>query len=238
MDQDYLRNYKRLCKEHWWWRSRLISILKILENLTAKTPGVERQILDVGCADGVYFEEFGHYGDVKGLEPDPLLFSASNAKVINASLMEFDGDDQFDIILMLDVLEHIEQDEQALARIHALLKKDGHLILTVPAFNLLYTRHDEINRHYRRYSRASLKALFSDNNWSVERQEFLFVALAIMKLVVRLRERLSRPKTTSVGVPPRFLNRIALAWHGAERMLFGVVSAPFGSSLLVVARKK
>ena len=238
MQAAYAKHYKRLCLEHWWWRGRLASVLAPLAKEAARKTDNSLQILDVGCADGVYFDHFGQYGQVSGLEPDDAIYSGENPKVFNLTLNDYQTRELFDVILMLDVLEHIEDDQGSIDKIHSMLSAGGSLILTVPAHQWLWTRHDQLNQHCRRYAKPAITRLFDPALWQIEKTSYLFASLVLPKLMTRLLERFNDATPATPGVPNAWLNTLATTLLSLERRVFSIIPAPFGSSILMVARRK
>ena len=125
------------------------------------------KILDVGCGNGLFFAKLGQFGNVWGIEIDQSLIppdSPYRDRIFVEPLghARYHGL-RFDLITALDVVEHMEDDRQAVDEMFAMLRPGGKLIITVPASMKLWDRHDEINGHYRRYSRKTLRELISGN---------------------------------------------------------------------------
>lgn len=157
MRADYGASYRELYEHHWWWRARERAILDVLR-VEQPADGWKR-ILDVGCGDGLFFEELSRFGEVEGVEPTEALVSNSGAHRSNIHIVSFDEKfqpgKQYSLILMLDVLEHLAEPAAALRHALDLLTPQGTLLITVPAFRLLWTNHDVINDHYTRYTKRS-----------------------------------------------------------------------------------
>ena len=161
MRDDYLQRYRELYQQHWWWRAREKLILKTLR--TEQPPGGWKRILDVGCGDGLLFDELTPLGEVEGVEPSAASVSEKGPHRSRIHTCPFDENFQpgkeFTLILMLDVLEHLADPAAALRRALALLAPAGRLLVTVPAFNALWTNHDLVNEHVTRYTRRTFREL-------------------------------------------------------------------------------
>jgi SAM-dependent methyltransferase len=145
--------------------------------------------------------------------------------------------DRFDLIAAFDVLEHIDDDGEALRALHNRLTPHGLLVLTVPAFGWLWSRHDEFSHHKRRYTRAGLTALLTERGFAIVYSSyfntFLFpVALTRLKLGALLHVTPSR----AMRIPPAPLNRALTAIFSLERALIPRLSFPYGVSILLCAR--
>jgi 2-polyprenyl-3-methyl-5-hydroxy-6-metoxy-1,4-benzoquinol methylase len=206
-----------------------------------KTVSTKARILDVGCGDGLFFDTLLEFGDVEGVEPaaDFIDNSGPHRSRIHVGNFTRDLDLQgrFSIILMLDVLEHLDEPAAALSYASDLLIPSGTLIITVPAFNLLWTRHDDINQHRTRYRKRALNELASNAGLVVDLERYFFHWLFAAKLVTRGVECLNKREPTSPRVPRRWLNKMLYSLSLVESRLFQHLNAPFGSSLMLVAHK-
>lgn len=236
MDPGYAAAYRELYEHHWWWRAREAFLLKRLRAAAGGETG--RRILDVGCGDALFFDELAAFGNVRGVEPDAdVLMDGPWREAIHAGTLEtFSAEAPFDWILMLDVLEHIETPRDTLVRARELATDGASLFLTIPAFESLWTRHDDLNYHFTRYDRSSLSTVLAGAGWEMAESEYFFHWLAPLKLLVRLKERLVKGDPEVERVPPRPLNALALAVSTVERRLVSGLSIPFGTSLYARCR--
>jgi SAM-dependent methyltransferase len=237
MDPEFGQAYRRLHETHFWFRARARIIGGELARLRLPRPA---RILDVGCGDGLYFPLLEPFGEVLGIETDRSLVASDNPRrerIRSESLADpYWNGRQFDLVTALDVIEHIEDDRAALARIADLLPAGGLVLLTVPAFPALWDRHDEINHHYRRYTKSSLLRALPASLQLIS-QRYLFPSLFAPKwIVARLNRRNAR--IVQHRAPPAWLNRLGEAWLVGEDRLFRSLGAPVGSSLLAVLRKR
>ena len=159
MDPKYGERYRDLFERHWWWRARSRLILDVLRRLQPAQGW--KTILDIGCGDGLFFPELSRFGEVEGVEPFAELVSPSNPYRDRISICPFDENyrpgKRYSLILMLDVLEHIEDAAGALRHAIELLEPDSRLVATVPAFMALWTNHDVMNQHFVRYTKATFR---------------------------------------------------------------------------------
>jgi len=231
MDAAYARHYRDLYERHWWWRAREALVLGTLRRLRAgRGPG---RILDVGCGDGLFFSRLAEFGEVEGIEPDASLLSADSPHRGRITVAPFDERFQpgrrYALVLMLDVLEHLPDPVGALSHARALLEPDGRLVVTVPAFQWLWTHHDELNRHFVRYTRATLREVAGRAGLRMEASRYFFHWTVPGKLAVRAKERLLGPGGPE-RVPAAPVNRALYLLSRAAQ----AVRLPFGSSLLAV----
>lgn len=245
MLESYSKSYAKLWRKHWWWRVRHELMQQIVEERLAATSILHTPLLlDIGCAGGLAFDELSRFGDVYGLEPDPRLVDSCPQWRDRIEMAAFGRDyrteRKYDLVLMLDVLEHIEDDRGALDNLINLLKPGGHLILTVPALQSLWSVHDEVNHHFRRYDRKGLHDLLINRGFEVTDLHYLFTwSLPLMylrKLVIGSKVRLD--DDYAVNIPPRPINSIFAQISRCEQWLVRRgIRWMLGSSLLAVARR-
>lgn len=240
MERDYSLHYRELYERHWWWRAREALILATLDRWKPKRGWPS--ILDVGCGDGLFFEKLQRFGRVEGIEMDPSGLRRDTPWADRIQVGPFDQTFQpgksFSLVLMLDVLEHVPDAAAAARRAVELLEPGGTLILTVPAFPLLWTSHDDLNHHFTRYTRESLAAVVEPAQARLLETRYFFRWMAPLKLAVRAKEALFGARPTTPAIPPDWLNRLLGAISNAEERAVGRLPIPFGSSLLAVARRE
>ena len=235
MDREYAEEYATLYRQHWWWRARERLIADEVGRLLR--PDGSARILDVGCGAGLLFETLTPFGRVQGVEHDPAI--AAQAGALNARIWvgpfdeTFQPGHRFDLVIMADVLEHLEDPAAALRKAASLLAEEGHIVITVPAFRWLWTLHDRINGHQTRYSAPELAALVGAAGLEPGRLRYFFGWLVLPKLVVRLRERVLRPEPGVPAIPAPWINRMLVHVSRFENRCFGD-RLPGGSSLLLV----
>lgn len=139
---------------------------------------------------------------------------------------------------MLDVLEHLPDAEHALRYAVELLEPNGMLLVTVPAFRSLWTKHDDLNMHFTRYTKSSFRALASRANMRLDEHRYFFHWLFPLKLAVRAKERFTNSPAKSPLVPPAALNQFFYGLSRAEQLACRFAPLPLGSSLLAVGGRK
>ncbi|GMV42778.1 MAG: hypothetical protein AMXMBFR64_44940 [Myxococcales bacterium] len=233
---------------HWWFVGTRRVILALAER---ELRGRAARVLDVGCGTGATLAALarvvGAEGDVRGVEPDAgaLEFCArrglSGVVQGRAEALPFD-DGSFDLVLALDVIEHIEDDAAAVRELARVTRPGGAVLVTVPAHPLLWSRHDEALHHVRRYRRGELVRVLRGAGLRIETLSWYNTALLPVVAAVRLGQRaiagLGGAKgvpRSDVSLPPRPVNAALGALLGAERHLIGRL--PFGVSLIALARR-
>jgi len=238
MDPTYAERYRDLARRHWWWRARNAWVRDQIRRLLDGRN--DARTLDIGCGDGVLFPLLDRYGFVEGVEPDATVVSPDGPWRHRIHLQPFDrsfqSEGRYDLIVLLDVLEHLADPREALTHAHALLAPGGRIIVTLPAFHMLWTHHDDLNHHRERFTRQRLGDVASGAGLHLEASGYLFQWLFMAKLVERLRERVFGPAPAPT-VPTAALNGLLYALSIVERKVLGL-SMPFGSSLVGVLKAR
>jgi SAM-dependent methyltransferase len=242
MDERLRRATLELDEQHWWYRGRRSVIRAELDRLLLPAGA---RVLDAGCGSGRTLQELRDYGEVCGIELDPqsaeLARSRDQGEVLTGRLEELPWEDHaFDLITCLDVIEHTPNDMVTLRELRRVSKPGGWLLLTVPAYQALWSLHDEANHHYRRYSRPTLHAAALEAGWRVRRMTSFNSLLLAPAAAVRVAQRRRRLRgnsryTPEVKLGPKWLNaalerplRLEAGWIGRGRTL------PAGLSLMAL----
>jgi 2-polyprenyl-3-methyl-5-hydroxy-6-metoxy-1,4-benzoquinol methylase len=239
MDSAYAAAYPELYRRHWWWRVREEILLRTIARILDDRPA-PRRILDVGCGAGLFFDALQRFGHVEGIESDRDAVEMAGRWKPNIFVGQLDGsyspDEAYDVILMLDVLEHLTEPEPLLRHARQLLKPGGCILITVPAFTWLWTRHDDMNHHVRRYTRSAMRTTLRGAGLVVADATYLFQSLVFPKAIVRVMESLQKSPPSVPRIPGAWLNDALQTWLRNEYALGRWL--PFGTSLMVVARTR
>jgi SAM-dependent methyltransferase len=228
---------------HWWNRGRRRIVRRLLRRYCPPKPNL---LLDVGCGVGTHLRTLARFGEVVGADPSPQAlafcrkhFAGRLEHIVLPDQVPF-APQSFDVITMLDVLEHVEDDRAALVKIRDLLRPGGVLLLTVPALGWLWTAYDDHSHHFRRYHRGPLRDLLLQTGFEVKVLSYFNFFLFPLMLVSRLcfpasywNER-DMIKRGNYWLTRRlFENVFAFEGHLLSR-----VRLPIGGSLIAVARRK
>jgi SAM-dependent methyltransferase len=242
MDRDYELQTHQAEDRHWWYRGRRTVIERVLTGM--RLPARAR-ILDAGCGSGRNMVDLARHGTVTGVELSETSVELARARnvgeVISGSVLDMPFPaDSFDLAVSLDVIEHLEDDLGALREMRRTVTPGGSLLLTVPAYPWLWSGHDEINHHHRRYTHRSLELVAEQSGWEQVRTTYFNSLLLPAAIILRVLERLNTKTTESsldLWVPPAPFNWLLerpLALEAAMIARGGRI--PAGLSLLAVFR--
>jgi SAM-dependent methyltransferase len=238
MERVVYQQMAELDDRHWWYRARRRILAELIRREAQLPPGA--RILEIGCGTGHNLSMLGSFGHVDGLELDDEAAALSEKrlgrKVMRSPLPALDevpGD--YDLIGAFDVIEHIDDDNAALAAIATKLKSGGKFIMTVPAHPWMWTAHDVANHHKRRYSKRALRRLVEGSPMRLDAIGYFNSLLFPLAVAERAASKLRGKDSGDVSLPPAPLNRSLEAVFAAERYLVGRLPLPPGLSLFVVA---
>jgi SAM-dependent methyltransferase len=230
---------------HWWFVGRRRIIASVLEDLLGARQDL--RILDIGCGTGGMLPLLSAHGQVTGIDPAEAAIRYSKQRYASmAELLQVDFPQEvppvggFDLVTLFDVLEHLDDDAKALVAAYSLLRPGGWLLITVPALRFLWSPHDVINHHRRRYLRAELKDRIEGAGFHLQRLSYynslLFPAIFGARI---LRRRMARKgdRRSDFRIGNNWINSRLADVFGAERHLLRRCDLPLGVSLLAIASK-
>ena len=248
MDKAVYEEMFQLEMRHWWFAAKRRIVLALLErHLRLDRKGKRSRVADVGCGCGMMLIDLiaSRY-DAVGVDTSDLALQfcrARNVPVVRGDLQReiLLPAGSVDAVLMLDVLEHIENDKEAWRVAVELTKPGGIIICTVPAYRWLWAPRDKFHHHKRRYSREEfLDVLRSASNTEIQLISFMNTFLFPLALIGRLIEKAfgRRDRPTDLSIPPLGLNQALRAAFQTERyFLSRGISFPYGLSLVAAVRK-
>lgn len=227
-----------LDRRHWWYRARR----DVLSRLIAREIALpaEARILEVGCGTGHNLHMLQCFGRVDATEIDGAARIIASKRlghaVRDAALPELKGvpDATYDLVAILDVLEHVEEDRASLASIARKLRPGGHILITVPAHPWMWSAHDEVNHHKRRYTKRTLHAVVAAAGLKVDLLTYFNSLLFPVAATARLAGKAARNKDSDDSLPPAPLNRLLEAVFRLESYAIGRLPFPPGVSLAAI----
>lgn len=239
MERVVYQQMAELDDRHWWYCARRKIIADLIRRETQLPKGAH--ILEIGCGTGHNLAMLSGFGHVEGLELDEEARALSERrlgrKVMSSPLPELAEvpNRHYHLIGAFDVIEHIEDDKAALASVAAKLRPGGRFIMTVPAHQWMWSAHDVVNHHKRRYSKRALKALIEASPLKLQRIGYFNSLLFPLAVAERAASRLRGREDADVTLPPVALNSALEKIFTAERYLVGRLPLPPGLSLFAVA---
>ncbi len=229
---------------YWWHRARQTIVTRLLDRYA---PGQRARVLDVGCGAGATSKVAAGNGRLLGVDLGADAVVAARGRGIEVAQMDATAlgtqEGAFDLAIALDMLEHVPDDAAAARELLRALRPGGSLLVTVPAYQWLWSSHDVALGHQRRYTRGRLERLLTAQGFEVPVCSYIMTAVLPAAVALRLRERLPgrRPPveaSESGYIPiPGWLNS-TLAWLvGLDGHLAGRVPLPGGLSVVAIARR-
>lgn len=224
---------------HWWFVARRRIIAELIERHAR--PPENGRILEVGCGTGSNIRLLQQFGRVDAIEPDDgarALATKRTGVSIQGGLLP-DGvtleDGAYDLIVLLDVLEHIPGDREALTSLVPRLAPGGRILVTVPAMPWLWSAHDAAHHHQRRYTKRTLADVFAASGLAIRHATHFNTVLFPAIVAARAVGKLTGREGGDDAMPPPRLNRLLTGLFAAERRIAAGAGLPFGVSLAVVA---
>jgi ubiquinone/menaquinone biosynthesis C-methylase UbiE len=246
MEKDEYRIMHDIEQTYWWFVGKQFLVRRILQGLPLNKTRQDR-ILDIGCGTGIILKLLENFGVSYGAECSPDAIQFLRHRGLNL-IVQSDvdqsvpfKDNTFSAITCLDVLEHLDNDLKLLKEMGRVCKPGGHVILTVPAFEILWSPHDIALHHKRRYTKQQMLSMISQSNWKVVKCSYYNGILFCPILSIRtLKQCLSRyhPARSDFFINlPAWLNRALSLFFLCEIFLLKYLNLPFGVSLLLILQK-
>lgn len=224
---------------NWWFKGRRYIAISILKRIYQKNKRLK--ILDFGCGTGRNIIELKKFGDVGGIDIAAKSKEFCKKRGLSIKLVDISKKEanfkcyekKYDLITAFDVIEHIGDDMLVLKRLKSFLKNDGVLLITVPAFDFLWSNHDKVLHHKRRYNKKELITKLKRGGFSIELVSYynLFIfPFAILRKIIN-------PKSSSVGLTKDWFGGIFKYLYMLEEALIRKNKVPFGVSIICVAKK-
>ncbi|RME04790.1 MAG: class I SAM-dependent methyltransferase [Planctomycetota bacterium] len=248
MDITAIQQIWKVQHSYWWYKVRRQVILQLIRPYLQPLPSVKW--LDAGCGPGANLSAFQTFGEVYGVDIHPQCLEYAKKTIPQARLVQADISKElpfeknfFDIITLLDVLEHIQEDQQAIQNLLATLKPNGYLVLTTPAYPWLWSAFDELVHHQRRYTIPTLQQLLNKPKCTIRKLSHFY--FSVFPLTILLRKCFTPQKLTIKNKEkiqitpsvPNWLNQwlyLLCAW---EALYLKWGNLPWGSSLIAIAQK-
>lgn len=244
MEHDVYVRMAEIQDRHWWYEARRQILASLIKNLPLKS---SPDIMEAGCGPGANLGMLSDFGVVHAFEPDSfaLKYCHDKSGISEERLKQgflpapIPFDKSFDLIGAFDVIEHVEEDAASLKALFEKTKPGGYALFTVPAYMFLWSQHDVVNHHKRRYTKKQFESLLSGSGFQVDvisyYNMFLFPLVAGIRFLKKALKIKDKPDETL----PRLaiINKILFLIFSCEKFLIGKIPLPFGVSILAVCRR-
>lgn len=243
MEINFEKKYHDVETNHWWFKSRRSYLKDLIKNAPKNS-----KILDIGCSSGVFLKDL----ETLGFNPNNLFgidisaVAISNSKQIglkNTFVMDAQEiilNEKFDLIIASDCLEHLQDDEKALKNWNSLLNNNGMMYVFVPAFKSLWSYHDVINQHFRRYTKLELKTKLENQGLQIQKASywnfFLFIPIYLFRQISSTLKNKNKD-TSDIAMSTNFINKLLTNLIEFENKLLRKINFPFGVSTFCIAKK-
>lgn len=241
MDRATYDRMAEIDQTHWWFVARRRIIAALIDRHRPKARPL--RILEVGAGTGSNLELLKSYGTVDAIEPDDgarkFAEQRSGLAIKGGYLPHVPLDDgAYDLIVLLDVLEHIPGDVEALTYLRAKLAPGGRILVTVPGAPWMWSAHDVAHHHQRRYTAAHLRRVFGEAGLRPRYLSHFNSVLFPLIAAVRALGKLTGKEGGDDAMPSAPVNRALTALFGAERHWVASLPVPFGVSIAIVGEPK
>ena len=239
MERVVYRQMAELDQRHWWYRARREVLAALIRREVRLPPNAA--ILEIGCGTGHNIAMLAQFGRVDALELDEearaLAEQRLGRSVMSSPLPELAGvpTRHYDLVGAFDVIEHIDDDRAALEASAATLKPGGTFVMTVPAHPWMWSAHDAVNHHKRRYSKTALRRLIETSPLKLRKIGYFNSFLFPVSIAQRFASKARGTDDADLKLPPAPLNAALERAFAAERHLVGRLPLPPGLSLFALA---
>lgn len=242
MKIEMYRIFFKIQKKHWWFVTKKRIVLDAIDRHFIKNANTK--VLDIGCGSGLMLKSLEDIGRTYGMDmsDDAInfsreIFSGRVEKGFLPDQIPYEAN-HFDLITALDVIEHVDQDIEALKAMRSRLVTGGKAVITVPAYMFLWSKFDELNEHKRRYTLTELNTKLVEAGFTVEKISYFNTLLFPVVYVVRmLNNILKRDGSSDIDMPSISVNFILKKIFSIEKYLLKIFNLPFGVSILAVVKK-
>ncbi len=245
MDKHFEEKFHRTEEWNWWFVARRHTMKCLLKNVDKKS-----QILDIGCGGGPLLAELKELGFANAEGVDISKEAITKCKQRGLNVYQTDAhhlqyeENSFDVLIASDSLEHLQNDDAALKNWHHILKPGGKIVVCGPAYMFLWSEHDIIHHHYKRYTKSILAKKMKENGFTIKRAGYWNFALLFPTTIFRLVQRVKNkiftsphpPKDQLAGINPE-INKLFIGLMRLENIIFNSVPFPCGVTVFVEATK-
>ena len=243
MEKDFEKKYHDVETNHWWFKSRRKYLLDLLKDVPK-----DSKILDIGSSSGIFLKDLESLGfkseNLFGIDISEKAIANCKANGLqHCFVMDAQNitlNESFDVIIASDCLEHLLDDGKALKNWKSLLKIGGQMYVFVPAFMSLWSYHDEVNMHYRRYTNAELKSKLVTENLEIQKAGywnfFLFIPVYTYRKLTAVFQK-NKKGESDISIGNTFVNNALFQLIIFENKLLKLMNFPFGVSTFCIVKR-
>lgn len=239
---EWLVHHRKIEANYWWFVNKRHIVQSLLDTYCPQ----KGSLLEVGCGGGYLSSALTRNGwNVISTDLHPAAAQFAREQGVPIALA-FDANGPWplansiaDAFIMLDVLEHLELHIEALQEAYRVLKPDGIGLLTVPAYQFLFSAWDKYNHHYRRYTTTTMKKSVQQAGFQIQRLTYWNIMTLAPAIAVRLKDRFASKTLSGTEFPkvPKALNAALIAGGRIENEWVRRLPLPAGLSVLAVLKK-
>ena len=242
-DIAYHTNYQ-LEDNYWWFLARRQIIRDLIEQNIPISK--DEYVIDVGCGTCGMAKFLSEKFNVVALDKSELAAEYCKKRGIKdvhlTELADFPGEKyKIKVATILDVIEHIEDDKNIARQLYDFLPNGSWLVASVPAYQFLWSYHDVVHKHYRRYTKSKFVDLLKSAGFSIKFSSYfntLLFPIALAKRFLDIITQVDKKNEYAIEIVPNFVNKLFTKIFASERKLLKFLRFPFGLSILVLARKE
>nr|MBA4405425.1 hypothetical protein [Nanoarchaeum sp.] len=240
MEEYNFEVYSKFEKDFWYIKSRQDLLERIIKKYFKNKKDLK--ILDAGCGTGFNFKALSKFGEVHGVdlsntaleECKKLDYKSLELKDINSLGYE----NHFDLIVAIELIEHIDNDGETINNFKKYLKEDGILIITTPAFKFLWSKDDELAMHKRRYSKKRLKKIINASGLKIKYLSYRYFLFFLPASLIFLIQKNRKKKKNSLEYTPKWTNKILLNYMKFENWIISKgAKFPIGIGFIAISQK-
>jgi SAM-dependent methyltransferase len=239
MDEYLYRRFYEIEQRHWWFVARQDILCRYIETVL-KLPH-DAHVLDVGCGTGAMLKELSKRYVAYGVDSSDTAIAYCNKRGLHntfvGNLDALPENETFHLITFFDVIEHIDNDIDVLCEAFKLLNEGGSVLITVPAYQWLWSKHDELNHHKRRYTMHRLALTVQRSGFQLIHMTYFNTLLFPLAVIRRMWDKMLNDNVDDLALPPAIINKLFLEVFRLEKVLVPHLVLPFGVSILCHAVK-